>query len=255
MPGLTRFLVSQRSKPARTPALRHFFARCVPAPCFQHSGLADAARSAIHGSGIDWFNLALVYEYLKGHESIFLLSALSLLRGALRCPGGRIGRRARPAHGLVPRRPVRAVHPLGRLFGARGRVERQDQLRRVVPGRNQDARSQYEKFAGQFNPGEVRRQGMGPPGQRRRDEIHRHHLQAPRRLRHVPLRPDGLVHQVHARSSATRSRSWPTPAGGRHQALLLPLHHGLAPSGLGHAPRLERQGHRHARTWTATPPT
>ena len=38
---------------------------------------------------------------------------------------------------------------------------------------------------------------------------------------------------------------------------LLPVSfdHGLAPSRLGHAPGLERQGHRHAATWTATRPT
>ncbi len=40
-----------------------------------------------------------------------------------------------------------------------------------------------------------------------------------------------------------------------HHALLLPLDHGLAPPGLGHAPDLERQGHWQRRTWTATPPT
>ena len=40
-----------------------------------------------------------------------------------------------------------------------------------------------------------------------------------------------------------------------HHVLLLPLDHGLASSGLGHAPRVERQGHRHAATWTATPRT
>ena len=38
-----------------------------------------------------------------------------------------------------------------------------------------------------------------------------------------------------------------------HHVLLLPLDHGLASSRLGHAPGVERQGHRpRRRTWTAT---
>ena len=115
--------------------------------------------------------------------------------------------------------------------------------------------SQYEKFAPQFNPVKFDAEGMGAPGQGRRDEIHRHHLQAPRRLRHVPLGPDRLVHQVHAVPARPAQGAGRRLQGGRHQALLLPFDHGLASPGLGHAPRLERQGHRHARTWTATPPT
>ena len=48
--------------------------------------------------------------------------------------------------------------------------------------------SQYEKFAPQFNPVKFDAKAMGAHGQRRRDEIYRDHLQASRRLRHVPLR-------------------------------------------------------------------
>ena len=72
--------------------------------------------------------------------------------------------------------------------------------------------SQYEKFARPVQPREVRCQATGWPGQRRRHEVHRHHLQASRRLRHVPLRARPTGASSPRPSSATRSRSWPRPA-------------------------------------------
>ena len=43
-------------------------------------------------------------------------------------------------------------------------------------------RAEYEKFAPQFNPTAVRRRRVGTHRQGRRDEVHRDHLETPRRL-------------------------------------------------------------------------
>src|ERR1051325_6880173 len=91
-------------------------------------------------------------------------------------------------------------------------MERQDELRRMVSRGNQDARLPIREVRRPVQPGEIRREGMGPPGQKRRDEIHRHHLEAPRWLRHVSLGHDRLVHQIHsvsARSAPRVARSLP----------------------------------------------
>ena len=75
--------------------------------------------------------------------------------------------------------------------------------------------SQYEKFAAAVQPREVRRQAMGGPGQRGRREIHRDHQQAPRRLRHVPLPGDRLVHQVNALQARPAQGAFRRPAARR----------------------------------------
>jgi alpha-L-fucosidase len=62
-------------------------------------------------------------------------------------------------------------------------------------------------------PGEVRRPGLGADGQGRRDEVPGHHLEAPRRLRHVRLEGVPLRHR---RGHALRPRS-DEGAGGRVQ--------------------------------------
>ncbi len=45
--------------------------------------------------------------------------------------------------------------------------------------------SQYEKFAGPIQPGQIRCSRLGAAGQGGGHEIHRHHLQTPRRIRAV----------------------------------------------------------------------
>jgi hypothetical protein len=91
--------------------------------------------------------------------------------------------------------------------------------------------SQYAQFAQQFDPEKFDAKAW---------------VEASRRLRHVAVGFDRLVHQIHAvqaRPVARTIRRVP-PAG--HYFLRLLFHHGLAQLRLGHAPRLERRGHRHA---------
>ena len=134
---------------------------------------------------------------------------LSLARGVVlalrgsnprrRAPArGRDPRPARRPDGLVARRPVWHVHPLGSLFRPRGRVQGPDSI--IAEWFLETTHmpvSEYEKFAAAVQPREVRRQGVGGRRQEGGDEVHRHHLEAPRRLRHLSLGADRLVHQVH----------------------------------------------------------
>ena len=99
--------------------------------------------------------------------------------------------------------------------------------------------SQYEKFAGQFNPVKF-------------DAKEWVRLAKDAGMKYIVITskhhdgfgmfrsgPDRLVHQVHAvpaRPAQGTGRRLPRR---RHQALLLPFDHGLASPGLGHAPRLE----------------
>ena len=90
----------------------------------------------------------------------------------------------------------------------------------------------YEQFRARFNPVDVRRRRVGTPRPAGGHEVHRHHVEAPRRVRAVRLGRDRLgrdVDAVRARHpEAARGR---VPARG-HPALLLPLDHGLASSRL-----------------------
>jgi len=47
--------------------------------------------------------------------------------------------------------------------------------------------AEYEQLAKQFDPVKFDADALGASGPRRRDEVHRHHVQAPRRLRDVRL--------------------------------------------------------------------
>ena len=113
---------------------------------------------------------------------------------------------------VVARGPLRHVHPLGALCAAGRRVEGPAHAgdRRVdheqVP--HPDRRIRAARRAVQ--PGEVRRRRLGPPGQAGGHALHGHHLEAPRRLRHVPL---GLRPLQHRRCHAVPPR--PDPGAGR----------------------------------------
>ncbi len=142
-------------------------------------------------------------RYARGH-SVFLRIRTS------RCAGG-IQAESRKPRGarMVPGGSFRHVHPLGRLQRARrgrmGHEQREDAHRpstRTLPP--------------QFNPMQVRRGGMGVAGQGGGHEVHHHHEQAPRRLRHVRLQGVELEHRGRdARTARTCSRSSPTSAASR----------------------------------------
>ncbi len=89
------------------------------------------------------------------------------------------------------------------------------ELRRVDPEQRPDPAAYLRQARRPVQPGQVRCRGLGPHGQGRRDEVHRHHLEAPRRLRHLRLQGLGFRRHGHAPSSATSSRSWPRPAARR----------------------------------------
>ena len=64
--------------------------------------------------------------------------------------------------------------------------------------------AEYQAFAKQFNPVKFNAERMGENREGRRDEIHRHHQQAPRRLRDVRLQGQRLEHR---QGHALRARS------------------------------------------------
>ncbi len=82
----------------------------------------------------------------------------------------------------------------------------------------------YQAFAKQFNPVKYDADAMGPDGERRRHAIHRHHLEAPRRLRAVRLEGERLErrrgHAVRQGPVGTAGRRLPQT---RAQARLLLL--------------------------------
>ena len=114
---------------------------------------------------------------------------------------------------MVPRRQVRAVHPLGPLRDTGGRMERQAL---AGPGRMGDAPL---GGAGQgvrearvpLQPGEVQRRRMGEAREGRGHEVHRHHVEAPRRLRDVQVEREPLQHR---RRDAVQARH---PEGARRR--------------------------------------
>ena len=74
--------------------------------------------------------------------------------------------------------------------------------------------AEYAEAGRAVQPGQVRRRRVGPPGQAGRHALHGHHLEAPRRLRHVPLgQPIPTTSSTPRPSVAIRSGSWPTRAG------------------------------------------
>ena len=68
----------------------------------------------------------------------------------------------------------------------------------------QDSRRRIPRLRQGIQPGEIQRRRVGAPRQGGRHEIHRHHLQAPRRLCHVRLQGQRLEHR---QSLAVRPRS------------------------------------------------
>ena len=108
---------------------------------------------------------------------------------------------------------------------------------------------------GQFNPVKFDAKEWVRHRQGRRDEIHRHHQQAPRRLRHVPLGPDRLVHQVHALPARPAQGAGRRLPGGRASSSASTTRSwtGTIPTGAPAAPGTTRPPARP--TWTATPTT
>ena len=79
--------------------------------------------------------------------------------------------------------------------------------------------AEYAQFAKQFNPVKFNADEWVAHRQGRRHEVHRHHRQTSRRLRHVRLQASSdSTSSTPRRSSATRSRNSPTPAKAGHQA-------------------------------------
>ena len=161
---------------------------------------------------------------------------------------------ARRPHEMVARRPLRHVHPLGRLFRPRRHLQRQaDQgHRRVDHEQRQDPRRRIPRLRQGVQPGEVQRRRMGAHGQGRRHEIHRHHLQAPRRLRHVRL--EGLRLE-HRQGHALRPR--PAEGTGRRLPEIRPQARLLLFPGAGLEQRRLRRRRQvgpgpGARAWTIT---
>ncbi len=99
--------------------------------------------------------------------------------------------------------------------------------------------AEYQAFAKQFNPVKYNADEWVRTGQGRRHEVHRHHLQAPRRLRPVRLQGQPTGTSSTPRPTArTCSSRWPRPAskhGLKLGLLLLP------------GPGLEQPGRRRVR--------
>ncbi len=135
---------------------------------------------------------------------------------------------------VVPRGQVRPVHPLGRLFD--------DRPRGMGPPDPPDPAQGVSVLRRQFQPRRLQPRRVGRPGPRRGSQVRHHHLQAPRRLRHLRQRRlrlrhhEGQVRQGHPRSALGLDEK------GRHPARVLLFHHGLAsprlpaPPGLGEGP-------------------
>ncbi len=104
----------------------------------------------------------------------------------------------------------------------------------------------YAEADRKVQPGEVRRRRMGEDRQGRGHEVHRDHLEASRRLRHVPLEGEPLQH---LRRHAVPSRPVEGTGRGLQEAgdpagILLLAGAGLAPSGRGRRRRALGQGPR-----------
>ena len=125
------------------------------------------------------------------------------------------GRQSRRAAGLVARRQIRHVHPLGRLRHPGGRLAGRAyrRHRRVDHAARRDTGRGIRGAGASVQSGQVRCRPDRKAGEARRPEVHRAHVKAPRRLLHVRQRRDGLQHRRrHAFRAATSSRSWRRPA-------------------------------------------
>ena len=124
--------------------------------------------------------------------------------------------------------------------------------RRVDHEPRQDPRRGIPRLRQGIQPGEVQRRRVGAHRQGRRHEIHRHHLQAPRRLCHVRLEGVRLEHrQGHA--------LWPRPVEGTGRRLpeIRPQARLLLFAGAGLEQRRRRRRRQvgpgpGARAWTTT---
>ena len=117
---------------------------------------------------------------------------------------------------MVARSPLRHVHPLGRLLRPCRHLQRPSRSPASASGSCTAAKFPWPntaQFAKQFNPVKYNADDWVRTRQGRRHEIHRHHLQTPRRLRHVRLEGLRLEHGARRRpSGAIRCRSSPPPA-------------------------------------------
>ena len=107
---------------------------------------------------------------------------------------------------MVPGGAVRNDGPLGTLFAARRRVEGEGDARDsgVGAGVLQDLQRRILETREDLQPDLLQRRRVGPAGARRRDEVHRLHVQAPRRIRDVPL--EGVEIQHRRRDSVRTGR-------------------------------------------------
>ena len=129
--------------------------------------------------------------------------------------------------GLVARLPLWHVHPLGRLFRPRRHLQWQtgSRHRRVDYASGQNPHGRIPPLRHGVQPDQVQRRRVGAHRKGCGHEIHRHHLKAPRRLRHVRLQGVGLEHcprlAVQARPVAGTCRRLPE-ARAEARLLLLP---------------------------------
>ncbi len=94
---------------------------------------------------------------------------------------------------MVARGPFRDVHRLGRLLGACGHVQgKASGRRRVDSAQLQDSAGGVQGVRQAVQSGEIRPGRLGGAGRSGGDEIHGHHLEAPRWLRPVRLEGEPL---------------------------------------------------------------
>ncbi|MCK7537956.1 MAG: hypothetical protein MZV63_46880 [Marinilabiliales bacterium] len=81
---------------------------------------------------------------------------------------------------VVAGSPVRPIHPLGAFMPCpAGEWGGKTNYGEWIRNNAQDARSRsMTNSLPQFNPVKFDAEGLGPDGQGRRDEVHRHHFQA-----------------------------------------------------------------------------
>ena len=156
-----------------------------------------------------------------------------------RAAGLQASRRQPGSARVVPGRAPRYVRSLGRLQPAR--------RRRVGHEQQEDSHRRLRKAAGDVQSDRLQRRRMGVAREIRRDEVHHHHEQAPRRLRNVRLEGVGLqrrrAHAVQEGCPEGARRGVPPPGP---QAVLLLLAARLAPPRLLSA-RTDRPGRGPAR--------
>ena len=104
---------------------------------------------------------------------------------------------ARRPHAVVARGPLRHVHPLGPVQRSRRHLPWQADRRhrRMDHEQRRNPRGRIRRLCQAIQPREVQRRRVGFHRQERRHEVHRHHLEASRRLRDVPLEGKSVQHR------------------------------------------------------------